>query len=291
MKFTVRDFFARFPTDDACLEHLMKVRYGGTELGCPKCEKHSKFHRLKDKPAYSCQYCGHHVHPMVGTPFFRSRTPLQLWFYAIFLFSTSKNGVAAKELQRALGVTYKCAWRMGHEIRKYMGEVDGNPILGGHVEIDETYVGGKRAGGKRGRGANEHKTIILGMQERGGDIVTEVVNTVRQDEVLPHILDHVEPGSDISTDELRTYHPLAKMGYNHSKVEHGKKEYARGNIHVNGIEGFWNIFKRSVNGTHVHVSKKHMPKYLGEFELRHNMRKVSHSDIFDALIEGFARKN
>lgn len=291
MKFTVSQFFKRFPDDDSCLDHLMEVRYGGTQFDCPKCQKNSKFHRLGNMPAYSCQYCGHHAHPMVDTPFHRTRTPLQMWFYAIFLFSTTKHGVSAKELERALGVTYKCAWRMGHEIRKYMGEVDGDPMLSGHIEIDETYVGGKRPGGKRGRGANEHKTIILGMQERGGDIVTEVVDTVRQDEVLPHILDHVEEGSTVSTDELRTYHPLTDLGYDHHKVEHGKKEFARGEVHVNGIEGFWNIFKRSVNSTHVHVSKKHMKKYLGEFELRHNMRKRSHVAIFETLIDGFAKES
>ncbi len=119
----------------------MTIRYG-KELECPKCKKASKFHRIKKQPAYSCQFCGHHIHPMVGTPFEKFRTSLQMWFYAIYLFSTSRHGVPAKELQRQLGVTYKTAWRMGHEIRKYTGAVDGDEPLGGHVEIDETMLGG-----------------------------------------------------------------------------------------------------------------------------------------------------
>lgn len=141
-QFTVTDFFKRFPDDDSCLNHLMSIRYG-FELDCPKCSRHGKLSRIKKQPAYQCAWCGHHIHPMAGTSFERSRTPLQKWFYAMYLFTTSRHGVPAKELQRQLGVTYKCAWRMGHEIRKYMADTDGDPGPSGHVEIDETYVGGK----------------------------------------------------------------------------------------------------------------------------------------------------
>ena len=152
MTLTVTDFFRQFPTDDACLKHLWEVRFGD-EVECPKCGKVGKFYRLRKELAYSCPRCGHHIHPMVGTPFAKSRTPLQKWFYAMFLFTTTRHGVPAKELQRQLGVTYKTAWRMGHELRKYMAKVDGETPLGGIVEVDETYIGGKRSGGKRGRGA------------------------------------------------------------------------------------------------------------------------------------------
>ena len=123
--FTVTQFFKRFADDDSCLEHLMVIRYGES-LDCPKCGRYGKFSRIRKVPAYQCAWCGHHIHPMVGTPFEGSHTPLQKWFYAMYLFTTSRHGVPAKELQRQLGVTYKTAWRMGHEIRKYMGEVDGD---------------------------------------------------------------------------------------------------------------------------------------------------------------------
>ena len=130
MKQTVRDFFKQFPDDDACLTHLFKVRYG-YDHECPKCETKGKWHRLKNVKAFSCQECGHHIHPMAGTIYEGSTTPLQLWFYAMFLFTKSRNGVSGKELQRQLGVTYKTAWRMGHKIREHMARVDGDAPLGG----------------------------------------------------------------------------------------------------------------------------------------------------------------
>ena len=167
--FTVTEFFKRFPDDDACLDHLMLVRHGES-IDCPKCGKHGKFSRIKKLPAYQCSWCGHHIHPMVGTPFEKSRTPLQKWFYAMYLFTTSRHGVPAKELQRQLGVTYKCAWRMGHEIRKYMGGVDGDDDLSGHVEADETYIGGREKGARGRPTKNSNKTAVFGIVERNGDV-------------------------------------------------------------------------------------------------------------------------
>ncbi len=134
---TVRQFFAKFPDDRSCLAHLFNVRFGQGH-SCPKCERAAKWYPLKSELAFSCQWCGHHVHPMVGTIFEKSRTPLQLWFYAMFLFTTTRNGVSAKELQRQLGVTYKTAWRIGHKVREHMTLVDGDSILSGAVEVDET---------------------------------------------------------------------------------------------------------------------------------------------------------
>ena len=136
----VRQFFKRFSTDEACLEHLFETRFGQGHV-CPKCERPAKWYRLKSEQAFSCQWCGHHIHPMVGSIFEKSRTPLQLWFYAIFLFTTTRNGVAAKELQRQLGVTYKTAWRMADRIRTHMATVDGDGTLSGQVEVDETFIG------------------------------------------------------------------------------------------------------------------------------------------------------
>ena len=126
---TLKQFQARFPTDDACLNHLFKTRYGH-EIKCPKCSQIGTFHRLAKMPAFTCN-CGHHIHPMAGTPFQSTRTPLTTWFHVMFLFTSSRNGVSAKEVQRQTGVTYKTAWRMCNEIRKYMGWVDGNAPVGG----------------------------------------------------------------------------------------------------------------------------------------------------------------
>jgi transposase-like protein len=135
---TIREFLAQFSDDEKCLEHLFQVRFGQGHT-CPKCSKASKWFRFQAERAYACQWCGHHLHPTVGTPFEDSRTPLQLWFYAIYLFATSRHGVPAKELERQLGVTYKTAWRMAHLIRQHMEYVDGEFPLFGDVEIDETY--------------------------------------------------------------------------------------------------------------------------------------------------------
>lgn len=285
MKYTVREFFKQFPDDDTCLEHLMEVRYG-KQFVCPKCKKDSKFHRIAGRPFFSCQFCGHHIHPMVDTPFYRTRTPLQLWFYAIYLFTTSRHGVPAKELERQLGVTYKTAWRMGHEIRKYMSEVDGDNPLSGHVEIDEAYIGGK--GDTRGRpGKDSKKTAVLGMMQRDGDVVTKVVADASRAELMPHIKENVTEGSRISTDQHRAYTSLPEEGYQHDSVNHAREEYVRGDVHTNSIEGYWARLKLSISGTHVHVSRKHLDKYLGEFEYRYNMRKQP-KRMFSRLIVGFA---
>ena len=281
--YTVHDFFKRFPDDDSCLNHVMSIRYGH-ELDCPKCGKHGKFSSIKKMPAFACNWCGHHIHPMAGTPFARTRTPLQKWFYAMYLFTTSRHGVAAKELQRQLGVTYKCAWRMAHEIRKHIGKVGGDDDLSGHVEVDKTYIGGYRAG-KRGRGA-KNKTVIFGMLERAGNIMTRIVPDVKTKTLYPIILDKVDKGSTVSSDELRSYGTLKYHGYNHGTVEHREKKYVNGIHHVNSLEGFWSQIKRSIKGTHIHVSKKHMAKYLGEFEFRYNMR-TNPSLMFDRLILAF----
>ena len=280
-KQTIQGFFRRFPTDDACLDFLMRKTYGDT-LDCPKCGKRGKFHRVKRHPAYTCAWCGHEIYPMVGTIFHNSHTPLQKWFYAIYLFTTTRHGVAAKELQRQLGVSYPTALRMAHKIREHMAETDGEWPLGGAIEVDETYVGGKRSGGKRGRGA-PNKTVVFGMLERDGDVMAKVVPNVRKKTLHPIIKENVEKGSTVNSDELKSYKGLAKAGYDHETVNHGAGEYVDGDCHVNGLEGFWARLKCSIRGTHVHVSKKHLQKYVKEFEYRYNRRKRTET-MFDELL-------
>ena len=285
-KLTVKDFFRQFPDDDACLAHVMDVRYGLRHV-CDKCGKDSTFHRLAARPAYSCAACGHHVYPCAGTIFQDSRTSLQSWFYAIYLFVTTRHGVSGKELQRTLGVTYKTAWRMGQQIRKLMAKADGFEMLAGHVELDEAYVGGRRPG-KRGRGA-AGKTIVMGMVERGGRMAAEIIPDVKLATLREVTLRNVEPGSTVSTDELMSYGLLSGDGYAHGAVKHGAKEYAyydyrtKETHHTNNVEGFWRLFKASVRGTHVHISAKYMQRYLDEFTFRANHRTMQNA-MFDLLI-------
>jgi transposase-like protein len=281
---TIRQFFKQFPDDETCLNHLFEVRFGqGFE--CPKCERASKWFRIKAERAYSCQFCGHHLHPTVGTPFEQTRTPLQLWFYAVYLFTTTRHGVPAKELQRQLGVTYKTAWRMGHEIRKHMADVDGEALIGGPgtaVEVDETLIGGVKKG-KHMRGA-AGKTVVIGMMEKGGEIITKVVPNQRKHTLQPVVLAHVQPGGQLHTDELNSYVGLHTAGYRHMTVNHGAGEYVGfQGATVNGIEGFWSQLKRGINGTHVSVSPKHLEKYAKEFEYRFNRRACGERMLSELL--------
>jgi transposase len=281
---TTREFFKQFPDDEACLAHLFNVRFG-KEHSCPKCGTVGRWYRIQAERAYSCGKCGHHLHPTVGTPFEQTRTPLQLWFYAIHLFTATRHGVSAKELQRQLGVTYKTAWRMAGLIRDHMATVDGEAPIGGPgtaVEIDETMVGGVRKG-KRGRGA-AGKTVVLGMMQRDGEIVAKVVPNVRRATLQPLVEAHVAPGGELHTDEFLSYAGLHAKGYVHRTVNHNAGEHvASCGAHIQGIEGFWRHLKCSLAGTHVSVSAKHLGRYVKEFEYRFNRRGRAASMLGELL--------
>lgn len=284
-KLTVRQFFAEFPDDDACLNRVMEVRYGLRHV-CGKCGKEATFHKIEKRRAYACAACGDHVYPCAGTIFQDSRTPLQLWFYAIYLFIATRHGVSGKELQRVLGVTYKTAWRMGQQTRDLMSKADGFEMLKGHVEMDEAYVGSKRPG-KRGRGA-AGKTIVLAAKERDGRIATTVLPNVKSETLRAAVNNKVEKGSTVSTDEFRAYNLLTEDGYQHGRVIHSQEQSvsvdANGVVHsTNSVESFWKLFKKSVASTHIHISAKHAERYLGEFAFRSNHRKMENA-MFDLLI-------
>lgn len=289
---TLRQFQARFPTEESCLDHLFQVRYGNA-FDCPGCGREAKFSRVKARRSYQCQWCAHQVYPTAGTPFDRTRTPLRDWFFVMFQFCASRNGVAAKEVERQLGVTYKTAWRMCHMIREYMGKVDGNEPIGGlgrTVQIDETFVGGYQSMEDKFEAGASNKTVVFGMLEEGGDLVTHVVPDRRSGTLLPLIRQTVTKGAKVSTDEWLAYGGLASMGYVHNRVNHSLDQYvcSKSGATVNAIEGFWSQLKRSINGTHIHVSGKHLPKYLGEHEYRWNMRQTPHV-MLDRLMFSFAR--
>ena len=283
---SVRQFFKQFPDDDACLEHLFNVRFGQGHV-CPKCEREAKWYRLTNEQAYSCQWCGHHIHPMVGSIFEKSRTPLQLWFYAIFLFTTSRHGVSGKELQRQLGVTYKTAWRMAGLIRDHMAACDGDAPLGGNgevVEVDETYVGGVRSG-KKGRGA-AGKTIVLGMIEREGRVITKVVPDGTKKSLAMNVARNVEPEAQIVADMHPSYDALDRK-FDLTRVNKDRDGYVGPNgEHVNSIENFWRHLKKSIEGTHISVSPKYLERYTKEFEYRFN-RRMTPETMLDELLSRF----
>lgn len=285
--FSVREFFTRFPDDEACLQHVMDVRFGMRHV-CRKCGVDATFHRMTDRRAFACAACGDHVYPTAGTVFEDTRTPLQLWFYAIYLFVTTRHGVSGKELQRQLGVTYKTAWRMGMKIRELISANSDFGMLTGHVEMDEAYVGGRRSGGKRGRGA-EGKTIVMGMKERGGRMRAEIIPNVKKDTLRNVVLANVEKGSAVSTDELMSYGLLTGDGYMHGRVKHSEKEWSnydyrtRETFSTNHVESFWKLFKASVRSTHIHVSSKYMDRYVNEFAFRSSHREMVNG-MFDLIV-------
>jgi transposase len=287
-KFTFKQLQAQYPDDGACLDRIMQEQFGGTEFECPACATLTKFHRMSERRGYACQKCGHHIYPCVGTVFEKSRTPLTAWFFAMYLMTSTRHGVAAKELQRQIGCTYKTAWRMASEIRKLMAAADDHGPMDGHVEIDETFVGGKQSKDEqRRRGTN--KTIVFGIVERNdGRIRAQPVSNVQTNTLYPLIVNNVAPGTTISTDEMSTYKELGDGPYQHGTVNHHVGEYVSGIHHTNTLEGHWSLLKRAIRGTHTHVSPKHLWKYVCEFSYRRNMRH-SHSLMFDHLLVSLSR--
>lgn len=286
---SLRQFQARFPTEDSCLEHLKLVRYGERH-DCAKCGKNAKYYRVKARRSYECEFCGHQIYPTAGTPFEKTRTSLCDWFYVMFLFTTTRNGVAAKRVQREIGVTYKTAWRMCRLIRQYMGYVDGDDALGGFdgqpVEVDHGFVGGRSAV----KNKLEDKKIVLGMVERGGNVIARHLPERRLDLIASTLNASLKPGSHVVSDAEVSFTSVLRMRQNHT---HTTIKRSAGEFKVNGqttghVEGFWNLVKRGISGTYISVSQKHMQAYLSEFEFRYNLRKAPHL-MLPLLMTSFAR--
>jgi transposase len=281
---TIKEFKARFPNDDVCLDTLFKQEYPNPK--CDKCGKVGQFYRAKGRACYTCSCGQSHIFPRKGTIFEDSRSSLHDWFYAIFLMSTSKNGVASRELQRHIGVTLKTAWRMQTKIKEMMQELP--EFMDGEVEADETYVGGKRKG-RRGRGA-AGKTPVAGKLSRSTKRVNAViVPNVKAISLLPHFQDNIAKGTKLITDELRSYKKITKiLGIEHDTVNHGAGEYAKINgTYTNTIENFWGQMKRSIDGTYHVVSPKYLHLYVSEFQFRFNHR-LSSVPMFDLLLSRVA---
>lgn len=281
MRYTKKQFDIDFPDDDACLDTIFKERYGDVDT-CPSCGvMDTKFYRVKGRKCYACMHCGYQLHPLAQTIFHKSSTSLKDWFYAIYLFSVSKNGVAAKELERHLGVTYKTAHRMARQIRLLMAQ-EGS-MLSGSVEIDETYIGGKHARKLK----HSKKQSVFGAVERQGEVRAKHVRSTGTRVLLPEIANTIERDTTIYSDEWGAYRKLAQFGYTHTTVNHSALEYVRGIAYTNTIEGFWSQLKRSIDGTYHAVSPKYLQLYVDEFVFRYNLRGVV---VYPALLELAAKR-
>jgi len=273
MKYTISQFNRDFPNDDACLDYIFKSRFAG--FRCPKCGK-GKFYRVKGRKAYACR-CGYQINPVSGTIFHKSDTTLTNWFFAIYLMSGSKNGTSAKEIQERLGTTYKTAWRIAKLIRGLMTQ--DNTMLNKVVEIDEMYVGGKRRRAKR----NENKSMVIGMVQRGGRIKAKHLDEYWTPTVLKTLVDNVERGTRLITDDSTIMSKTKRLGYLHDAIKHSAKKYVKGDIHTNTIEGFWSQIKRSLDGTYHSISSKHLQSYVDEFAFHYNQR-LSSVPAFELLL-------
>lgn len=278
-RYTIKDFNIQFPNDAACLEWLKENRWPNG-ITCAKCERITKHYRVTGRPAYACEFCGKMVSPMVGTIMEKSSTPLRSWFHAMFLMASTRTGISAKQLEREIGVTYKTAWRIFKQIRSMLNEDD--IVLGGSsVEADETYVGGKRHG-KRGRGA-EGKTVVFGVVQRKGRVIAKVVPDVKAHTLLPVLREKVLERSIVYTDEMLSYNPLGRMGYDHRRIHHASKVYVMGDIHTNTIDGFWSLVKRGISGVNHAVSAKYLQGYLDAYAFRYN-RRDQEQPMFEAFL-------
>ena len=283
LRYTIQQFNAQFPTNDSCLDWLKAERWPSGLVPCEKCGKDRKHHRVTGRPAYACDYCGSMISPMAGTIFEKSSTSLRTWFYAMYLMSATRCGISAKQIQRETGVTYKTAWRMFKQIRTLMSE--DVSLEGEAVEMDETYIGGKkRKGSKRGRGG-DHKTCVVGAMQRGGSVMAIVATDATKKTLHGIAKEYILPETTIYTDDWRGYRGLDHVNsYEHKRINHSQGVYVVGTTHTNTIEGFWSLVKRGIGGVYHSVSKKYLQTYLDEYSFRYN-RRDSGQPMFTSLLQ------
>ncbi len=299
-RYSLMEFMRDCPDDAACLEMLWRERFApdGHHAQCPKCGRPRKFHRIRTRPAYSCDTCGHALYPLAGTIFHKSSTSLHLWFYAIYIMASTRCGVSAKQLERELGVTYKTAWRMFNLIRNKLMDDDEIPLRG-DVEADETSVDGRP---RKPHGQHQHLAIgpsnrrseakkralrsratVFAAVERGGRVKATVLPGRHGPKLKETLIEWVEPESIVITDEWSAYSGLDKHFIAHSRINHTSGVYVEGDTHTNTIEGFFGNLKTGIRGNYKKVSHKWLQGYLNEFTWRYNHRHGNQS-LFHLLV-------
>ena len=260
----------QFANEDKAREHLTELRWP-EGVHCPRCNA-DKVSPIKDRNQYSCNACEYQFSVTSGTIFNDSHLPIWKWFLAVYLMTESKKGISACQMQRTLALgSYRTAWFLCHRIRAAMKEV--NPLpLKGTVEVDETYVGGKRR--HVGRGYRGNKTCVIGALERKGPVRFETLKWVDKQQLHDFIHKTTAPDTEnIYTDEHVGYRGIGDHDTKHGTVNHSQEEWVHGDIHTNGIESVWSLLKRSIVGSYHKVSVKHLDAYLDELEHRFNNRE------------------
>jgi transposase-like protein len=285
---SLMEILKKFDTEEKCIAHFERIRWPNG-LACIRCasQKVMKFKAKgktgKTRQLYECKECHYQYSITAGTAFHDSHLPLTKWFLAIYLICSAKKGVSAKHLQRHLSMGYEAAWYMAHRIRLAMQEdEDFCQKFAGICEVDETYIGGK-ARGPRGRGAANKIPVVAIKERTSGKILMKAVKNVKASTLANFIRNYAEPGAEIHTDEFPSYLWLDASEFVHNSVNHKEGYVKAGNIHTNGIENVWSLFKRAITGVFHKVSAKYLPLYLNEFAFRFNNRE--HACIMDQVLK------
>jgi len=258
----------QYHSEESCRETLVQLRWpnGVACLRCGSLDIRNSYTRSQ----YDCGSCGYQFSVTAGTIFHNSHLPLPKWFMAVYLMVEAKKGISANQMKRTLNVSYKTAWYLCHRIRAAMTEHNPEP-LDGIVEVDETFIGGKRK--DVGHGYKGNKTAVVGAVERGGSLRTQVVSARDRKALHAFIKTHTSPDTEaIYTDEWAPYRGIADHNTRHETVNHSAEEWVRGDVHTNTVENVWSLFKRSVIGSYHQLSAKHLDAYLDELEWRFNNR-------------------
>jgi len=258
----------KYGTDEKCRECLVRLRWPKGVI-CPKCSS-EKISRVYERGTFDCDNCRYQFSVTAGTMLHDSHLPLTTWFYVTYVMCESKKGISANQIKRMFGISYKTAWYLCHRIRAAMLEVAPEK-LGGTVEIDETYVAGK----KRRWRPKGHVSVVIGIRQRNGDLrmirAEDAKSATVREIINANIGSHVEV---IMTDESAIYPwALNKMQKNLHKTINHSREYAHGDVHTNTVESAFSLLKRGIVGTWHKVSAKHLPAYLDEMCFRFNNRK------------------
>lgn len=280
------ELFDAFPDEQSCIDHLEYLRWHGDVVS--PFDTTSKVYKCKDNK-YRCKNTGKYFNVKTNTLFDSSKVELRKWFAAIWLATSHKKGISSAQLARDIDVTQKTAWFMLQRIRNCFG-IENNNELNNTVEIDETYVGGKNKNkhadkiteGSRGRSVKD-KVPVLGMVERKGMLVAKVVENTTCAVLTPQIVQFVK-NALIYTDEWWGYNSIRQL-FAHQDIHHKAKEYVRGDVYTNTIEGFWSLLKRGVVGIYHFTSKQHLQKYVDEFVSRYNTRKHTEQYRLNLLLE------
>lgn len=276
-KSTISTFqlFEMFP-DAATARQYLEARLWPNGATCPTCKSRERITTRKGG-FYRCNACQLDFTVRTGTIFERSHVPLHKWVYAMYLLVTARKGISSMQLAKEIGITQKSAWFVLHRLREACeGKLE---ALRGTIEIDESFFGGKEGNKhekkklKAGRGS-VGKKAVLGMRERGGRTLAMPIEGTTVEAIQGAIYTHIEPGSQLYSDDHAAYNDLDNLFFKHETVSHSAGEYVRGNASINSIESVWAVMKRGVHGIYHHTSQKHLGRYVNEFTFRLNEGNV-----------------